>query len=67
MYKPSYGESYYTIEVTKDKEADVVVYKWLDLDDDEKLFNKELVFKTYEDACIAAERLGYGLKASCSI
>ena len=56
-YKPVYGEYYYTIDDTLPchTPGDIVVrYKWLDLDDDQKLLAKHLVFKTRHEAEDAA-------------
>ena len=54
MGKPKYSEYYYTIDTTSG-DPKLVRYKWLDLDDDEKLYSENLVFKSYEDALAALD------------
>lgn len=46
MYKPTYGQRYYTIT----KSGIIANFMWLDLDDDEEIYKKGLVFKTEAEA-----------------
>ena len=55
-WKPKYMDRYYTVEQTEAGDYEIKKYMWLDLDDDERTYACNNVYRDYEAASASVKR-----------